>query len=1445
MSLVSWNDFEIHSSNFGVDFENLCRAFFRLAYFSISTHFCQCPNQSGVEIEPVVLDGKKVSFQAKYFTSNVDYRQIESSMMSAYRNYSSGEIEIIYLFCNKDFSLHCGSYSKIENNAREHNITIIPITNLSILDRISTNPVFSPIKETFFGKILINDNWFRRNLQISLEDLYGRYDKDFNIDVPIQTPIEYFLESETAKEKAKIFLFEKKDEIKKLIHVDRDLRNGTIKTLDDIIASLNQNIHNISLFSNTLKKSIDFVEEQLSKISLDNLQEKERISQRDLEHDLRKLDDVLHSLFEGETGFPIGIFKSNSLIIEGEAGTGKSQLIGFEADQQGKTNRIVLLLGQKLINDSDPWTQIKAQLGIDSTLPDFLSHLEGLGIADDRPTTIIIDGINESANHNLWQNYINQMFVLIDSFHYIKFMVTVRSTYKNTIFSPIIEEKIRKGSINLLEHTGFSENPFQAMERYLKKYKIPIEIASYFPFEFSNPLLLRLFCASYTQGCSSTNLTYEAMFNSLIQKEDELIKKQLGILDSHNYVKDVIFLINRTMLESQTNFVMRNDLDFSSHPNSTQESVFQKMLFGQILSSFINNEKNEIIYYRYENFSDFFLAAQLINKGNNLNRLKAYIKDVVRSAKSSRGNMHQIPFGVINSVFCQLPIKKKYRFAFSTLSYLSKKRVDVKQLYKSFIASHSIISGNHIDVRLFGKLLKKANSKITNKSLFEQLFSVLLTNAAKPENPLNALYLNRILSRFSLPDRDFFWTTFINGESDEYSSRTWNTVNWILQGLNRENKKANNLLCVELSWLLSSSNRRIRDKSSRALVRLLIDHIDTSLKIFILFQNVNDPYVFQRLLGCIYGGILGSNKDLLVTESFKSLANCIFKRVFFPSPIYQDILARDYAREIIEYAVHIGVSLDFDIQQVRPPYPAAKMPDFDVEQVRIEYGFDPKNEQLFDTALNRVRNSMVPEGMVSDLGYGYGDFGRYVFQSGLHSFSKVDLERVYLYSLHYIKNVLGFSNKFSEYDKRVNSYDRHNHSIERIGKKYQWIAAHHIWALVCDSHPFQRWYDDSPGQYSGPWDPYVRDFDPTLSLVDTNRVYENDRFNGLPSSRYSSFLPGNEKWINEKKDVADFKKLIEVTDNQGDTWISLFFSETDRSTESYDIDHQEIWREAGAFFCKKENEISYRELLKDKFFWGRWFYRPFSRYELFAREYVWSPGYRNLFPDDFSEVEVPTGVVTKQMVEMPKIPKILFDTGSQEKEIFGEETNTAIDKQESISERERIIIPIGQNGEIESEFIEKDVEEKKVIQVKMAWIEYLWEQEFDYSKDSSSISYLIPFAEIIEHFNLCQKKNGLWYFGDELACADFSLIKGISQEGLYIKRGLLEKFLEEKKYSIFWVGLGEQNDIKKDYFHEYSPSSIFHDISVFLVFEEGRIKEISKLVGNRSDDNAVVEHIAE
>ena len=51
------------------------------------------------------------------------------------------------------------------------------------------------------------------------------------------------------------------------------------------------------------------------------------------------------------------------------------------------------------------------------------------------------------------------------------------------------------------------------------------------------------------------------------------------------------------------------------------------------------------------------------------------------------------------------------------------------------------------------------------------------------------------------------------------------------------------LLLILFSWVLTSSNRWLRDTTSKAMIEILKDHFEYTEYLLKLFSDVNDPYV--------------------------------------------------------------------------------------------------------------------------------------------------------------------------------------------------------------------------------------------------------------------------------------------------------------------------------------------------------------------------------------------------------------------------------------------------------------------------------------------------------------------------------------------------------------------------------------------------------------------------
>lgn len=141
---------------------------------------------------------------------------------------------------------------------------------------------------------------------------------------------------------------------------------------------------------------------------------------------------------------------------------------------------------------------------------------------------------------------------------------------------------------------------------------------------------------------------------------------------------------------------------------------------------------------------------------------------------------------------------------------------------------------------------------------------------------------------------------------------------------------------------------------------------------------------------------------------------------------------------------------------------------------------------------------------------------------------------------------LGWSAEFFEGAERSfhPTRDRMEHRIERLGKKYQWLALHDLLGRLSDGVQYiPGWSDRNPQQYEGPWQIGVRDIDPSMFRRST-------KDDGWTSWSPRWWLPRQAKltcrtpidalqWLTSEVDVVNDEGLIDLTDSEGRRWLSL------------------------------------------------------------------------------------------------------------------------------------------------------------------------------------------------------------------------------------------------------------------------------------------------------------------
>lgn len=1387
---ITWAQFEMCNPDTRTAFESMCRFLFNTTFFNGKGLFHSNPNNPGVEILPILYEesGQRISFQAKYF-SVLDYSQIKHSAEMAIKHYA-GKLDVIYLYCNKDVTTSSDSYQNIEKLLNTQKISLVPITNQTILDQVLSNDT---VAWYYFDYYRFTPIWFEDHLRLSLASLGPRYNGDFNVNTHTENQLDIFLCDYSAviqinqlkRELVEDLMHSRyrytscADSLSKIISTISSIDDVTRTTIIDCLSwgdiLSEQCLDEFSLISDLISKkrelyakTDDYKSQNNLSIEIHNLEEL-------MDTPKRLSVDTLNST----------LLKEKFLIVRGEAGVGKSQLLANAAEKLNKEGQYALLmLGNNFLTSEPITTQIMQQLDFNSDFQGLLHKLEMLGAQSECYVCLLIDAVNESPYRDIWKPGLQTLTRQISKFDHIKVVISVRTGYERLVFNDAIMDGIKAKTIASIVHSGFREESVDATLAFLNYYGIPFLPSYFLQAEMTNPLFLTLFCKYYT----GENFDMFSLFDRLIYRADEEAQKAVGIADPVPILQYLVEELASNRLAKNNWYITRPEL-FELRFWDAYGLTTSKIPFVAALerSGFLNSvviEETESYYLGYNLLEDFICAKQILKRyQDQRNELISYIQSDLLDIKNGQiGNYSNVDIVI---VLCSLYAERFHKECFTAISGPVTDENDLYDISRRYIESFLWRKASAINAAEFIEYINEHN--VPKSSVLR----VFIENSTKENHPLNAMLLHDILMNKSLAHRDYLWTTFINGLAHEeerlYQLITYFDEGHTLNGLSQLNIE---LLLILFTWLLTSSNRFLRDKASKAAIELLKNNFSLCQPLLQRFENVNDPYIIQRLLGIVFGACVKRSTPAM--EIYRKLAEYVYNIVFNQEIVYPDILLRDYARLILERWIYEAPSdCDFiDRAKITPPYHSPEIPVAEAQ----EY-FTKKFEH---SGFNRIASSMN----INHAGCPgmYGDFGRYTFQSALEKFDAINIVNLYHYAMQYIRDTLGYSDElFGDYDTSGirHSYSRHeNKKTERIGKKYQWIAFYNILARTSDTHQLKDW--NAPTYpYKGAWEPYIRDFDPTL-----NENFLKPDF--LPSLQYPTpsdelFIPvdpfpSREEVLTWTKAVTDFyeslpAKLI-LTDTEGIQWVNLnLFDRAMNKSYKYTSTgisngSQEIWLTAHGYFVSLDTFEIIRKQFTTEIFTED-FPQGLEVYQLYNREYAWSPGYQCIFHSSNFTAEIETGE-KKKVKEIIEVPDYLST----------------------------------QNGEFEIKFVKREIEkiiyENKIsFVVTPAFSHLRWEEEYDASQ-KDNISFDVPCKDIIDYLRLEQKEYDGYYYDPSgtLVCFDSSLSGDC--DGLLIRIDYLEKFLAATGMRLFWLCNGE-----KQFFLERDQR--WGEWNGFIYYEHGRI----------------------
>lgn len=1392
---ISWTQFELCNANPQIAFENLCRWLFNEFFFDGKALLHSEPNNPGVEIIPLhhATSNKRISFQAKYF-SEMNYEQIKHSARTAVSHYA-GQLDVIYLYCNKDVTTTSKGYKSIESILSPHGIEIVPITNQEILTQVMKNET---IAWHFFDYFTLSGERLKDHLEASLASLGPRYNNEFNVPTSTETFLNYFLCNSNAVLEINSIKNEELQSLKKnhWIYGDsRTLRNKLISIIEGIPDISLGNILDCLSWPNIVRDACASEFNAISEL-IKRKQAEQIAAHNENNYELsnrvwREINEYKALLHMPERIMPeiFSCFLMNKqvLILRGEAGVGKSQMFAVAAEELIRNGFCaLLLLGTDYVNDHTVPIQTPEVLGIDLPMEALLHKLEALAVQNQTYSYIFIDAINESTFKEIWKPGLMMLINKLKKYPHIKLAVSVRSGYEKMVLNDAVKKWMDDREIGSIVHGGFREDSIKATLTFLNHYGIPFLPSYFLQAEMTNPLFLSLYCKNYT----GENFDMYSLFERVIANADREAQEAVGIEDPIPLLQYLIDEIAEIRLRDNSLQISQPNLfDLVFWDRYGLSNAKQKYVTSLIRSGFFivtPHEYTERYSLGYNLLEDFVCAKSILRKYPRKEELIPYLcNELLEVENGSIFRYNNIDIAII---VCGLYADANREECFDEIEQNITDENDRNDLDDRYLKSFLWRTASSVNGDDF---LNFINTHAVSR---DTVFRVLIENSTKEHHPLNALFLHQILINRTLAQRDSLWTTFINHLVDDeerlFQLITYFDEGYLLDGLSTANTE---LILILLTWLLTSSNRFLRDKASKAAIELLKWNFGLCKSILQRFEEVNDPYVLQRLYGIVFGACVKRTEPH--PETFKELAEYVYSHIFDKECVYPDILLRDYARLIVERWRYENPdnSSCILVDRIKPPYKSDVIPVV-AKQIYKEY-------ESSGGGFSRIYFSMQINH--ADCPGLYGDFGRYTFQSALERFEGVDIVNLYHYAMQYIRDELGYNAKLSDYDG-VPKYHRYNRNdtrkVERIGKKYQWIALYNILARVSDTLLVKNW-DGEPYPFEGPWEPYVRDFDPTLNV----------HFLQCPDTPTLELASNAVTFLNfspSETDIARWKEAIpgsfnviparlSIQDTSGNEWIALLAYESAKKTPEKADDRfgipsgtQEVWYKAQAYFMKPaqfqliKNHIESQEFSLQDFPEGR------DAYQLFNREYTWSPGFRSIFGELWLEHEIETGEyrTVTEVYEIPDFENVEYDD----------------------------------EGNMQFEFVEKAYERQvpeDVIPVPImpSYSRVLWEEQYDASQEETTAFY-IPCGKIIEDLHLHPKTHDGYFYTQDgmLACFDGNLA-GIC-DGLLIRADLLKQFLQANDLIMFWSCLGEKQYFFGGHSQAWSKwSGCYH-------FEDGEIR---------------------
>ena len=857
----------------------------------------------------------------------------------------------------------------------------------------------------WFNGQLFNETWFRDRLTEAIENAGERYTPEINVELPVtrlfdglgRTPAFFVRLREMHGVIKKAFrqslvgskggppdtsLQALQEQAEKLFSLLSQITSNTERPLD---------LPAMSSAARSTRELGEACSEALRRLSRERMErdkQEKQAAQPDQSasrgedgngyrlYHLSELRRALYALEEFSESSEALLANATALLLRGEAGSGKTHLLCDVAERRLDAGMPTLLLLGEQFRDLEPWSQITGLLGLQCSREEFLGAMEASAQASDTHAVLMIDALNEGEGKQFWKAYLAGMLALAKRFPRVRITFTVRTSYEDVV----IPAKLATPQLVKETHFGFADHEYQATETFFRAFGIKRPSVPLLNPEFQNPLFLKLFCTGLrNRGLVEVPAGFHGIttvFSFLIDSVNEKLSgaAYLDFDPKSRCVYRALEALAHGMAEARRQWLPREAVQSVINALLPREG-YQNSLFRHLLSEGLiaedriwmpGGEIRDGIRFSYERLADHLIVSRLLDQHLDAgNPSDSFAPDAPLGALVADSAACHRNRGAVEALSIQLP--ERIGLELAEVAPICANFQPVRESFARSIVwrvPNAVTDGTRGYIN--NHLLRYSDGD-------ELLMEALLTVATNTEHPLNADALHSYLRGFTMPDRDAWWSIYLHKQYGEHGAVD-RLVEWASSPQDKSHiGDAEIFLAAQaLAWFLTTSNRFLRDRTTKALVNLLTPRLNVLRALLDVFWDVNDLYVLERLLAVACGSALRSAD----AAGVGLLAQEVFDHIFAGGRPVPHVLLRDYARGVVESALHRGLAVKIKLHLLRPPYKSvwpADIPQRDELAHYGEYGENPSPSELARTAIYFSVMS-------------WGDFSRYVIGTNSHSF---------------------------------------------------------------------------------------------------------------------------------------------------------------------------------------------------------------------------------------------------------------------------------------------------------------------------------------------------------------------------------------------------------------------------------------------------------------------------